>query len=130
MNTDDSMNVVLDSSAWIEFFLGGPARKHFREFVLKPEDLIVPSITIYEVYKKFLTLYDETTAITVISHMQKGRVVELTEYMAIWASKLSKDLTLPMADSIILATAYATNSTLWTLDADFKGIEGVNYCGV
>ena len=123
------MNVVLDSSAWIEFFLGGPARKHFREFVLRPEDLIVPSITIYEVYKKFLTLFDETEALKVISHMQKGRVVELTEYMSIWAAKLSKDLQLPMADSIILATAYATNSTLWTLDADFKGIDGVEYCG-
>lgn len=123
------MSVVMDSSAWIEFFLGGPARKHFREFILNPEDLIVPSITIYEVYKKFLTLYDETAAVNVISHMQKGRVVELTEYMAIWAAKLSKDLQLPMADSIILATAYATNSMVWTLDKDFKGIEGVNYCG-
>lgn len=129
MNTEDSMSVVMDSSAWIEFFLGGPARKHFREFILNPEDLIVPSITIYEVYKKFLTLYDETAAVNVISHMQKGRVVELTEYMAIWAAKLSKDLQLPMADSIILATAYATNSMVWTLDKDFKGIEGVNYCG-
>lgn len=122
------MNDILDSSAWIAYFTNEKSADLFAEIV-ESQDYVVPSITLYEVYKKFLTLYDETTAITVISQMQKGRVVELTEYMAIWASKLSKDLNLPMADSIILATAYATNSRLWTLDADFKGIEGVNYCG-
>ncbi len=122
------MNDILDSSAWIAYFTNEKAADLFAKIV-ESYDYVVPSITIYEVYKKFLTLYDETTAVTVISHMQKGRVVELTDYMAIWASKLSKDLNLPMADSIILATAYATNSTLWTLDADFKGIEGVEYCG-
>lgn len=122
------MNDILDSSAWIAYFTNEKSADLFAEIV-ESQDYVVPSITLYEVYKKFLTLYDETTAITVISHMQKGRVVELTEYMAIWASKLSKDLNLPMADSIILATAYATNSRLWTLDADFKRIEGVHYCG-
>lgn len=122
------MNDILDSSAWIAYFTNEKAADLFAE-IIESKDYVVPSITIYEVYKKFLTLYDETAAVTVISHMQKGRVVELTEYMAIWASKLSKDLKLPMADSIILATAYATNSRLWTLDKDFKGIEGVEYCG-
>lgn len=123
------MNEILDSSAWIAYFSNEKAADLFAH-IIESKDYVVPSITIYEVYKKFLTLYDETAAVTVISHMQKGRVVELTEYMAIWAAKLSKDLNLPMADSIILATAYATNSTLWTLDKDFKGVEGVEYCGV
>ncbi len=122
------MNDLLDSSAWIAYFTNAKEADFFAELI-ESKDYVVPSITIYEVYKKFLVSYDETAAVTVISHMQKGKVVELTEYLTIWAAKLSKDLGLPMADSIILATAQATGSVVWTLDADFKGIEGVNYVG-
>lgn len=120
------MNTVLDSSAWIEYFTNGKQADVFAEMI-EFGDYVVPSITIYEVYKKFLTLYDETEALNATAHMQKGKVVELTEYLAVWAAKLSKDFKLPMADSIILATAYSTGSIVWTLDADFKGVEGVNY---
>lgn len=120
------MNAVLDSSAWIEYFTNGKQADVFAEMI-EFGDYVVPSITIYEVYKKFLTLYDETEALNATAHMQKGKVVELTEYLALWAAKLSKDFNLPMADSIILATAYSTGSIVWTLDADFKDMEGVNY---
>lgn len=120
------MNAVLDSSAWIEYFTNGKQADVFAEMI-EFGDYVVPSITIYEVYKKFLTLYDETEALNATAHMQKGKVVELTEYLAVWAAKLSKDFKLPMADSIILATAYSTGSIVWTLDADFKDMEGVNY---
>jgi predicted nucleic acid-binding protein len=120
------MNTVLDSSAWIEYFTNGKRADVFAEMI-EFGDYVVPSITIYEVYKKFLTFYDETEALNAIAHMQKGKVVELTEYLAVWAAKLSKDFKIPMADSIILATAYSTGSIVWTLDADFKGVEGVNY---
>lgn len=120
------MNTVLDSSAWIEYFTNGKQADVFAEMI-EFGDYVVPSITIYEVYKKFLTLYDETEALNATAHMQKGKVVELTEYLAVWAAKLSKDFKLPMADSIILATAYSTGSIVWTLDADFKDMEGVNY---
>jgi len=120
------MNTVLDSSAWIEYFTNGKSADIFADLI-ESGSFVVPSIELYEVYRRFLTLYDETQAIRAISHMQKGQVVDLTEYLAVWAAKLSKDLKLPMADSIILATAYSTNSIVWTLDADFKGVDGVNY---
>ncbi len=121
------MNNIVDSSAWIEYFIGGPQRAHFRPFIHNTDDLIVPSITLFEVYKRFLVVADETRAIEATNQMKKGRVVELNEYLSIWAATLSKDLQLPMADSIILATAYATGATVYTMDRDFEGIEGVNY---
>lgn len=70
---------------------------------------------------------DETRAIEATNQIKKGKVIELNEYLSVWAAKLSKNLQLPMADSIILATAYATNATLYTMDKDFKGIDGVEY---
>lgn len=121
------MNEIIDSSGWIEYFMGGTHRGHFRSMIHKVQDLIVPTITIFEVYKKILLQGGETHAITATSHMRKGHVIDLNEYLAIWAAKISKDLKLPMADSIILATAYATNSTVYTMDKDFKGIEGVHF---
>ena len=120
------MNAVLDSSAWIEYFTNGKYAENFAP-IIESGEYIVPVISLYEVYKKFLTDYDETEAIRVASHMRKGKLIELNEYLALWAAKLSRDFKLPMADSIILATAYATNSSVWTQDADFKGLPNVNY---
>lgn len=120
------MNAVLDSSAWIEYFTNGKCAENFAP-IIESGDYIVPAISLYEVYKKFITDYDETEAIRVTGHMRKGQIVDLNEYLALWAAKLSKDFKLPMADSIILATAYATNSSVWTQDADFKGLPNVKY---
>jgi len=121
------MNHIIDSSGWIEYFIGGPHRVHFRPFIHNTEDLIVPSVTLFEVFKRFLVVADETQAIEATNQMRKGKVIELNEYLAVWAAKLSEDLKLPMADSIILATAYSTGATVYTMDSNFEGIEGVNY---
>jgi predicted nucleic acid-binding protein len=59
--------------------------------------------------------------------MQQGRVVPLDEALAMSAAKLSFDLKLPMADSIMLATARQYGAELWTQDADFAAVPGVRY---
>jgi predicted nucleic acid-binding protein len=117
-------SIVIDSSGWIEYFTDGPKADLFAPLI-ESGNFVVPSITIYEVYKKALSFRNETVAVDVTNQMKKGRIVELNEYLAIWAGKISHDFKLPMADAIILATAYATGATLWTMDADFKGIAGV-----
>ncbi len=117
-------SIVIDSSGWIEYFTDGPKADLFAPLI-ESGSFVVPSITIYEVYKKALSFRNETVAVDVTNQMKKGRVVELNDYLAIWAGKISHDFKLPMADAIILATAYATGATLWTMDADFKGIAGV-----
>ncbi len=120
------MNII-DSSAWLEYFSDGQNAENFSRAIEDEKSLIVPVITIYEVFKVVLRESSENNALQAIAAMQKGRVVELTVDVSIEASKLSLRHNLPMADSIILATGLRYNCTIWTQDSDFKGIKNVNY---
>jgi len=120
------MNVV-DSSGWLEYFADGSNADFFAPAVENVAELIVPSISIYEVFKSVLQQRDESDALQAIAVMQQGAVVDLDTAIALRAAKLSVGLRLPMADSVMLATARAHDATLWTQDADFKGIDGVEY---
>ena len=95
--------------------------------VERVEELVVPTISIYEVFKRVLQQRDEATALEVAALMSQGEVVDLTGPLAVDAARLSRQLALTLADSIILATSKAREATLWTQDADFGSIEGVKY---
>jgi toxin FitB len=120
------MNIV-DSSGWLAYFADEPTAKHFHECLNDPSSLVVPTVTIYEVFKVVLRESSENAALQVAAAMQKGTVVDLTPSLAVTASKLSLAYDLPMADSIILATAREYNATIWTLDSDFKKIQDGKY---
>ena len=120
------MNVV-DSSAWLEYFAGGPDASFFSGAIEETSELIVPSLTIYEVFKRVLQQRGEDEALQAVAVMAQGRVVNLNMTLAMNAARISVDLRLPMADSMILATAHAYHAILWTQDADFRGLEGVQY---
>ena len=120
------MNVV-DSSGWLEFFADGPNADFFAPPILETETLIVPSISLYEVFKVVMAQKGEASGLQAVALMQQGLVVDLDSHLALTAAYLSTKLKLPMADSIILATARGRQATLWTQDVDFSGIEGVRY---
>ena len=120
------MNVV-DSSGWLEYFAGGPNADFFAAAVEAIDDLVVPTVSMYEVFKRVLQQRGEGNALQAIALMQQGSVVELTAPIALDAARASVELGLPMADSFILATARACQATLWTQDSAFEGIEGVRY---
>ena len=120
------MNVV-DSSGWIEYLTGAYNADFFAPAIHDIERLIVPSISIYEVSKILLRDNAELIAMERVSEMLEGIVVPLDTELAIAAARLSLQLRLPMADSIIFATAQAYDATLWTQDVDFEGVAGVNY---
>lgn len=120
------MNLV-DSSGWLEYFADGPNAEKFAPEIQNHRQLVVPTLSIYEVFKRVLQQRSETDALRAVALMQQGRVVDLNMTIALLAAKLSTELKLPMADSIMLATAREFQATLWTQDADFEGIEGVNY---
>ena len=120
------MNIV-DSSGWLSYFADEPDAGHFLTPLNDAGSLVVPTVTIYEVFKVVLRESSENDALQAAVAMQKGTVVELTSSLAIVASKLSLEHNLPMADSIILATARQFNAVLWTQDSDFKHINGVKY---
>lgn len=120
------MNIV-DSSGWLEYFADGPNAEFFAPAIENAEDLLVPVISIYEVFKRVLGQRGENDALQAISAMQQGAVIDLDTTLALSAAQISDRLNLPMADSIMLATARAHQATFWTQDADFAGIEGVQF---
>jgi predicted nucleic acid-binding protein len=120
------MNVV-DSSGWVEYFTNGKNAEFFMRPIQDVENLLVSSICIYEVFKRLLMDMGEENALQAVGIMAYGREVELDRKIAIDAAQISLDLKLAMADSIILATARTQAATLWTQDAHFKDIKGVQY---
>jgi len=120
------MNIV-DSSGWLAYFADEPNAKHFLLPLNDTASLVVPTVTIYEVFKVVLRESSENDALQAAVAMRKGRVVDLSASRAIAASKLSLEHNLPMADSIILATAKEFEATIWTQDSDFKNIDDVKY---
>jgi predicted nucleic acid-binding protein len=122
------MNLV-DSSAWLEYFADGPNASFFSRSIQDLGQLVVPTLSIFEVFKRIAQQRGEGDALQAIAVMQQAAVVELTSPLALDSARLSLETRLPMADSIILATARAFGATLWTQDADFKDIEGVQYIG-
>lgn len=121
------MNNVIDSSAWLEYFGGTKNAANFTDVIRDTNWLIVPSIVVFEVYKKLLLSLGEEKALKGIATMRQGCVIDLDQELSLMAVNIQKNHGLPMADSIILATARFFNATLWTQDSDFKGIEGVKY---
>ena len=120
------MNIV-DSSGWLEYFADGPSASFFARPLQETKDLLVPTITIYEVFKAVLRQRGESDALQSVALMQQGSVVDLTSNISILAARISVEDRLPMADSIILATSHVFGATIWTQDSDFEGIEGVRY---
>lgn len=120
------MNVV-DSSGWLEYFARGTNASFFAPAIKATDLLVVPTICMYEVFKRLLTQRGEEDALQAIGIMSIGILADLTREIAIDAAYISAELQMAMADSIILATTHAHNATLWTQDADYKGMEGVQY---
>jgi predicted nucleic acid-binding protein len=118
---------VVDSSGWLEYFAGGKNAGFFARAIEDTTNLIVPTLSLFEVFKRVLQQRGEPAALQAAALMHQGRVVELGANLALAAARLSVQERLPLADSIILATARAHGATLWTQDADFEGREGVRY---
>ena len=120
------MNVV-DSSAWLEYFANGPNVDFFAPAVEKTSQLIVPTLSLYEVFKRVLQQRGEGDALQAVAVMVQATVVDLDMDVALSAAKLSIDLKLPMADSVMLATARRYGAVFWTQDTHFDGVQGVQY---
>jgi predicted nucleic acid-binding protein len=114
---------VVDSSGWLEYLADSPQAVHFEQALQDTENLIVPVITIYEVFKKVLRERGEGDALLVASQMQSGTVIDLDPTLALEAARHP----LPLADSLIYATAMSHGATLWTQDEHFKDLPNVRY---
>ncbi len=120
------MNVV-DSSGWLEYFADGPNAAFFAPAIEATRELLVPTLSLYEVFKHVLQQRGDGQALQAVALMQQGRIVDLTAAIALSAAKASIERRLPMADSIMLITAQTHDATFWTQDAAFNGVEGVKF---
>jgi predicted nucleic acid-binding protein len=118
---------VVDSSAWLEYFADGPNATRFAAPIEQPDTLVVPSITLLEVFKRVVLQRDEGAALQCVAVMQQGRVVELDAALALQAAQTSLRHRLPLADSVVYATARRARAILWTQDADFEPLPEVRY---
>src|SRR4030067_2560009 len=120
------MNYVY-SSGWLEYFIVGKNADFFSAAIEDTENLLVSVINIYEVFKRILASQGLESAEMRIAELLKGRVIDLTASISLSAATISAELKIPMADSLILASAYSNNAVLWSQDEHFKGLPGGQY---
>jgi predicted nucleic acid-binding protein len=116
---------VVDSSGWIEYLSGGPNAAFFREPIEDEDALLVPAVSLFEVYRHLFRHLGRDDALNVVAAMRQGKVVDLDDRLALDAAELSVASKLALADSIMLATARARGAVFWTQDSDFEGLEDV-----
>lgn len=120
------MNVV-DSSGWLEYFADGSNADFYAPVITDEPHLIVPTICMYEVFKRLSIQRGKEAALQAMGMLYRGLLAVLSDEIAFQAALLSLEHKLPLADSIILATARTYEATLWTQDEHFKDLPGVTY---
>jgi predicted nucleic acid-binding protein len=120
------MNVI-DATGWLEYFTDGPNADYYAPAVERVDELIVPATSIFEVFKRVLQQRSESEALQAIGVMLQGNVTDMDAGLALSAARLSVELELPMVDSVMLATAKAHNAQLWSLDANYRDVQGVRH---
>ena len=120
------MNVV-DSGGWLEYFGGGSHAEFFAPAICNLDQLLVPTVCLLEVFKRVLQQRNESDALQAVALMQQGTLIELTADIALMAARLGQIHKLPLADSVILASARHHGAVIWTQDAHFEGIDGVHF---
>lgn len=118
---------VVDSSAWLEYFADGAGATHFASVIESVGQLVVPAVCLLEVFKVVLRQRGESDALQAVALMQQGTVVDLDASLALAAAKAGIEHKLPLADSIVYATAQSVVGVVWTQDDDFEGLPDVEY---
>jgi len=118
---------VVDSCGWLEYFANGPNAQFFAEAIEHPADLLVPSITAFEVFRRLLQQSDEQHALLLTAQMQHGEILQLDVELALAAARIGQVHRLPLADAVVYASAQSRGATLWTQDGHFRDLPGVRY---
>jgi toxin FitB len=121
------MNNVVDSSAWLEYFADGPNAAEFARPIEATRSLIVPTLSIFEVFRRIAQQRGDDEALRAVAVMEQGKVIDLDRATALAAARLSIDHAIAMADSVMLATARRNGAILWTQDRDFEGVSGARF---
>ncbi len=119
--------MVVDSCGWLEYFTDGPLADQYEKYLRKTDELLTPSIVLYEVYKKIKKEKGEKLALMIVAKLNNTEVIPLTDSIALSAADISLKYRIPMADSIIKATADSRNCSIITSDSHFQKFSNVIY---
>lgn len=117
--------IVVDSFGWIEYFTDGPLADDYEKYLNKPEEIITPSIVVYEVYKKIRRERGQRDALIALDQMKKTKIIPLDDALAAKAADTSLTHGLAMADSIVYTTGLEHKAGVITSDADLKDLPEV-----
>jgi predicted nucleic acid-binding protein len=118
---------LVDSCGWLEYLADGPLAERYAPAIEAVDTLLVPTICLLEVFKRVLQQRQEDAALQVAAVMHQGLVVALSPDIALQAARIGHELKLPLADSVLVATARTYQAVIWTQDAHFKDLKGVRY---
>jgi len=119
--------ILLDSSIWLEYLSGGPLKDTVEGYFSNRNEIVTPSIVLYEVYKKLRQGCDEDDVLIAAGQIKDTKVIPLTEKIALTAADFSLEHSLAMADAIIYATAFEHGCKIVTSDAHFEKLDNVVY---
>jgi toxin FitB len=122
--------IVVDSCGWVERFAGSPHGELYAAAIQDPAEILVPAVCLTEVFRLLAREAGEPAALVGVGVMRQARVVALDADLAIGAARVGQALGLPLADSIIYATAQAHGAEMWTHDEHFRGLPGVRFVEV
>ena len=122
-----SKKFVVDYSGWIEYLGDGPKAGSFVPYLEDAENLLLPTIVVYEVYKKLLRASENTLAEQFLSQAFSfnAREISIDIPVAALAAKISLEVKLAMPDALIYACAKNRHAELVTADTHFQGLPGV-----
>lgn len=127
------MRYVVDSYAWIEYFMGTEAGRRIKHIIEGPEEKMTPTICVAEVYAK--TLRSESQELAENQRVfikERSALIPLDEAIAVESAKIDQDMKSrikgwSLADSIVYATALFKDAEVLTGDEHFRGLEKVVY---
>ena len=118
---------VVDSSAWLAYLADEPGAGDFAAAIEDVRRLVVPAVCLLEVFKVVARQRGDGDALQAVAVMQQGTVVDLDPTLALAAARLGLEHGLPLADSVVYATARWVGGIVWTQDDDFDGLPDVRY---
>ncbi len=125
------MRYVIDSYAWIEYFMGTEAGENARSIIENSEEKITPTICLSEVYAKTLKTKGLELAEGQKAYIkEKSALAQLDEPIAVEAAKtdvrMKKEIDgWGLADSIVYATALVKKAEVVTGDQHFRNLKNV-----
>ncbi len=119
--------IIVDSRGWLEWFTDGALADSYKKYLADSDNILVPAIVLYEVYKVLKRGAGEEKALLAAAYMRSSRLIPFDDTLALAAADIALQKNLAMADAIIVAVSKAHNCRIVSSNADLKELDNVDY---